>query len=903
MNEMASQAAGAKKLEPVRLEDYRPPAWLVDEVELLVRLDEQNTEVEATLKLRRNPASDETGPNGGLPVVNLDGEKLELLAIATDDGPLAPDSWCTTEKRLVIHRPPAEAFTLKTLVRIHPILNKALSGLYVSNGIFATQCEAEGFRRITYFPDRPDVLARYTVRIEADAGRYSVLLSNGNLVDEGTLDGGRHFAVWHDPFPKPCYLFALVAGKLEAVRDTFTTAEGREVRLAVWTESGKAARARWALESLKRAMRWDEERFGLSCDLDIYNVVAIADFNMGAMENKGLNIFNDKYVLADEETATDTDFENIEAIIGHEYFHNWTGNRITCRDWFQLCLKEGLTVFRDQEFTSDIRSRPVKRLMDVRLLKTAQWPEDSGPLAHPVRPSQYYAIDNLYTATVYEKGAEVVRMLHTLLGEEGFMRGMRLYVERHDGQAVTVEDFIRCFEDATGRHLQQFFRWYTQAGTPELHVEWLHDAATQTLTLKIRQHIPPTPGQERKLPHHIPLRIALFDRQGRKLPLLPAGGHEIVGDLIELREEEHEFVFEDVAEPPVVSLNRGFSAPVRIKAPVSADDLLVLLAHEDDGVARAEAAGQLWERLILSHYNSRTDAAVAVNAPQMANAAPFAEALEAAIHELRATDPALLAEVLTPPGMGMLFDVLPGDINPEALKAARDAAMADVGRALAEPLSETYRLARVEEPYAPTPEQAARRALQQAILLLMVKANDQAGAKAAYALWRKGRNMTERAMALTALAQTDTKEREQAMAEYVERYGDDPLLMDKWLSWQAMWPFSRCVHNMHELMESRWFTLANPNRVRALLGAFAQANPVCFTAEDGTGFELIGQAVVKLDAINPTAAARLATAFRLIGRLEPKRREQARKVLERIANEPKLSQDTRDIIMRILEST
>jgi aminopeptidase N len=469
------------------------------------------------------------------------------------------------------------------------------------------------------------------------------------------------------------------------------------------------------------------------------------------------------------------------------------------------------------------------------------------------------------------------------------MAGMKLYVQRHDGQAVTVEDFIRCSEDATGRDLTQFFRWYTQAGTPELTFEWEHDAESRTFTLRVRQHTPPTPGQEEKLPLHMPLKIALFDRQGRKLALLPKGGREITDGLLEIREREQAFVFEQVAEPPVVSLNRGFSAPVKVRAPLTPDDLLLLLAHEDDGVARAEAAGQLWQRHVLAHYEGAPEPVAAL-----------AEALAAAVRELRGADAALLAELLTPPGMGMLMDALSDDIDPERLQAARNAVMGEVARALAGLLSETFALARVEEPYAPTPAQAGRRALQAAILKLMVAADEKAGAKAAFATWREARNMTEMAMALTALALTDTEERERAMAEYVERFGDDPLLMDKWLSWQAMWPFPPCVHNLHELMESRWFTLSNPNRVRALLGAFAHANPVCFTATDGAGFDLIAQAVAKLDAMNPTAAARLASSFRLIGRLEPGRRKRARAVLERLATAETLSQDTRDIILRIL---
>src|SRR5579885_1347136 len=561
--------------QPIRLKDYRPPDWLVDTVFLDVSLHPTQTRVRATLALRPNPATP------AAPLL-LDGDGLSFVSLKLNGAELKPDGYRVTPDQLSIAQPPNGPFTLEIETLVDPSGNTQLSGLYRSNRTYCTQCEAEGFRRITYFPDRPDVMAVFTTRIEADKKEAPVLLSNGNLVEHGDLPAGRHFAVWNDPHPKPSYLFALVGGDLACVEDKFRTISGRDVTLRIYVEHGKQDSCGYAMDSLKRAMRWDATAFGREYDLDIFMIVAVSDFNMGAMENKGLNVFNDKYVLASPETATDADFAHIEAVIAHEYFHNWTGNRITCRDWFQLCLKEGLTVFRDQEFTSDMRSRAVKRIADVRNLRATQFVEDAGPLAHPVRPDTYREINNFYTSTVYEKGAEVVRMVQTLIGKDRFRAGMDLYFARHDGQAATVEQFIQCFADVSGRDFGPFMRWYSQAGTPEVTVKSRHDAARRTFTLTCRQSVPPTPGQPDKQPMVIPLAFGLIGRNGKELPLMLKGGRRFEGNILRVASANEIFEFEGIDERPVPSLNRGFSAPIKLTSNLGDDDFVLLAAHDTD---------------------------------------------------------------------------------------------------------------------------------------------------------------------------------------------------------------------------------------------------------------------------------------------------------------------------------
>ncbi|MCF8477410.1 MAG: aminopeptidase N, partial [Pseudolabrys sp.] len=624
--------------QPIRLKDYRQPDWLVDTVDLDIALHPTRATVRATLRLTPNPQAP------AAPLL-FDGDGLTLVALKIDGAELAKDSYIAAPDKLTIPQPPNRPFTLEIETLVDPTANTQLSGLYRSSGTYCTQCEAEGFRRITYFPDRPDVMAVYTTRIEADKTQAPVLLSNGNLIESGDLPGGRHFATWHDPHKKPSYLFALVGGDLACVEDHFVTASGRKVTLRIYVEHGKQDRCGYAMDSLKRSMRWDEEVFGREYDLDIFMIVAVSDFNMGAMENKGLNVFNDKYVLASGDTATDSDFAGIEAVIAHEYFHNWTGNRITCRDWFQLCLKEGLTVFRDQEFSSDMRSRPVKRIADVRGLRAAQFIEDSGPLAHPVRPEAYKEINNFYTSTIYEKGAEVVRMVHTLLGPDQFRAGMDLYFERHDGEAATIEQFIQCFADVSGRDMAQFMRWYSQAGTPEVTVSGAFDANAKSYTLTCKQVVPPTPNQSTKLPMVIPLVTGLVGPDGSDLALTLSNGGNVERGVLVLDEAEKIFTFTGVNARPVPSINRGFSAPIKLVSDLDGGDLAFLAAHDSDPFNR-------WQALQTTAMRLLTDNVARLRAGQTARSDDGLIAAMAAILDDAALEPAFVALALTPPGEG-----------------------------------------------------------------------------------------------------------------------------------------------------------------------------------------------------------------------------------------------------------
>ncbi|MEZ5827774.1 MAG: aminopeptidase N [Hyphomicrobiales bacterium] len=662
------------------LKDYAPPDYLIEEVELDVALSPSAARVASKLRIRPNPKV----ATGGKHVV-LDGEELTLEHVSLEGRPLAPQDYVLSDKSLSIPHVPSQPFTLEIVTLCDPEANTELSGLYRSRGTYCTQCEPEGFRRITYFLDRPDVLAVYTVRIEADRETTPVLLSNGNLVERGDLPGtSRHYAVWHDPFPKPSYLFALVGGDLAAVRDTFTTASGREVALAIYVEPGKEDRCAWAMESLKRAMRWDEERFGLEYDLDVFNIVAVSDFNMGAMENKGLNIFNDKLVLARPDTASDADYASIESVIAHEYFHNWTGDRVTCRDWFQLCLKEGLTVFRDQEFTGDVRSGPVERIVDTRNLKTHQFPEDAGPLAHPVRPGSYIEINNFYTSTVYEKGAEVCRMLQTLLGRDTFRKGLELYFQRHDGEAVTVEDFVDAMADASGRDLKQFMLWYTQSGTPELACSLDYDQHAKVARLRVSQVVPPTPGQTNKEPMLIPLKVGLIGANGNELPLKREGGEPLVDGLVEVTDREQVFEFHDVPTAPTPSLLRGFSAPVRLTTSLDLEQIEFLMTHDSDPFNRWQAAQTFAANLLT--------AAARKNDPSLIDtkqAARLAQALAATIRD-ESLRPAYRAESLKLPSESDIARELARNVDADAVHTARDALRAKIGTDISDTLTELY---------------------------------------------------------------------------------------------------------------------------------------------------------------------------------------------------------------------
>jgi aminopeptidase N len=872
---------------PVRLEDYRPPDWLVTSVDLDVSLDPTRTRVRATLALAPNPA----GTPGALVV--LDGDGLTLASVALDGNPLAADEYTATHERFTL-RAPARPITLAIETVVDPSANTQLMGLYRSSGTYCTQCEAEGFRRITYFPDRPDVMAVFTTRIEADKDEAPVLLANGNFVRGGDVAGtNRHFALWHDPFPKPSYLFALVGGKLGCVADTFQTMSDRTVELRIYVEPGKEDRCGYALDSLKRAMRWDEETFGREYDLDVFMIVAVSDFNMGAMENKGLNIFNDKYVLASPETATDADYASIEGVIAHEYFHNWTGNRITCRDWFQLSLKEGLTVFRDQEFSADQRSRPVERITDVRTLRANQFVEDAGPLAHPVRPALYHEINNFYTPTVYEKGAEVVRMLGALVGRDGFRRGMDLYFERHDGHAATVEDFIACFADANGANLTQFMCWYSQAGTPELAVTGTFDRKAKTFRLDVAQTVPATPGQPVKEPMTIPLALGLVGPNGHDLPLVLADGTALERGVLTIAKPVESFTFTAIGERPALSLNRGFAAPIKVSVNAGADDLKFLAAHDPDPFNRWQAVQSLASRLLIEAATGRAGAAPAE--------AGLFDALAAILAD-KTLESAFVAQALGMPSEADIARDIGRNVDPDAVFGARTALRARSGRALHDALAATHRRMSDNAPYSPDAASAGRRALKHACLdLIAADGGDESIALAARA-FAAADNMTDRMAALTTLSLHDRPEREAALAAFYRRFAGDPLVIDKWFALQAAIPEPATLNRVRKLTEHPAFSFANPNRTRALIGAFAQTNQTQFNRPDGAGYDFLADTVLALDPKNPQVAARLLSAFKSWRALEPGRRSRAEATLRRVAAAANLSRDTSDIVRRALGS-
>jgi aminopeptidase N len=871
---------------PIRLKDYRQPDWRVETVDLDVSLHPTATTVRATLALTPNPQSP------AAPLV-LDGDGLTLKSLKLNGAELSADSYVATPDRLTIAQPPNGPLTLEIETLVDPTANTQLSGLYRSSGTFCTQCEAEGFRRITYFPDRPDVMAIYTTRIEADKRQAPVLLSNGNLIDSGDLPGGRHFATWHDPHKKPSYLFALVGGDLACVEDSFRTMSGRDVTLRIFVEHGKQGHCAYAMDSLKRAMRWDEERFGREYDLDIFMIVAVSDFNMGAMENKGLNVFNDKYVLASGDTATDSDFGSIEGVIAHEYFHNWTGNRITCRDWFQLCLKEGLTVFRDQEFTSDMRSRPVKRIADVRNLRATQFVEDSGPLAHPVRPEAYKEINNFYTTTIYEKGSEVVRMVHTMLGEATFRAGMDLYFERHDGEAATIEQFIQCFADVAKRDMTQFMLWYAQAGTPEVTINGAFDASAKTYTLTCKQVVPPTPNQPTKLPMVIPLVTGLIGPDGHDLPLALANGTIIERGVLLLTEAAHQFVFTGIAQRPVLSINRGFSAPIKLVGDLDAANLAFMAAHDSDPFNRWQALQTAAVRLLIGNV-------ARLRAGQSPQSDDSLIAAMAAILDDAALEPAFVALALTPPGEGDIAREIGSDIDPDAIYRARAALRQDIGDQLGDALAHVYDRMTIMGPYSPDARDAGKRALRNVALDLLAADKSPAGIARAVSQYDNADNMTDRLAALATLSQHDVPERATALADFYARYADNALIVDKWFSLQATTAQAATLDNVRALTTHAAFSFANPNRVRALVGAFAQANPTQFNRTDGQGYAFVADTILALDPKNPQIAARMATAFRTWRTLEPSRRALAQAALQRLKDSASLSRDLGDIVERAM---
>mgnify|MGYP000928833463 CR=1 FL=1 len=879
----------AKTPKTTYLKDYAPPAYRIPALDLRFELADEFTLVHSRLRVARAEAA----PSGA-PLV-LDGQQLELLSLALDGMPLPAGAYRVEEDRLTLFDPP-ESFELAAVTRIRPQDNASLEGLYRSSGNFCTQCEAEGFRKITYFLDRPDVMAVFTVTLVADRDRYPVLLSNGNRVEAGELDGGRHWVTWRDPFPKPCYLFALVAGRLSAVEDAFVTRSGREVALRIYVEPQHLDQCGHAMASLKRAMAWDEERFGLEYDLDLYQIVAVGDFNMGAMENKGLNIFNTKYVLAKPETATDADYQGILGVIGHEYFHNWTGNRVTCRDWFQLSLKEGLTVFRDQEFSADLGSRGVERIEDVRVLRTSQFPQDAGPMAHPVRPDSYIEINNFYTVTVYNKGAEVIRMMRALLGRDGFRRGMDLYFQRHDGQAVTCDDFAAAMADANGADLDQFKRWYHQAGTPELAVGDAYDPATRTYTLTVRQSCPPTSGQPHKEPFHIPLALGLLGADGRDVPLRLAGEAEPGGTtrVLALREREHVFRFVGVPARPVPSLLRGFSAPVKLVSAESDEDLRFRLAHDSDDFNRWDAGQTLALRTILALVEDRRQGR------DWTLAEPFGAAFERALTS--DADPALLAQILTLPGQVYLAEQMEV-VDVDGI----DAAHTFVRRTLAERLRERLRAMyealrdRDRDGYRIDAAAMGRRALKNVCLDYLMAGDGEDARAACLAQFESAGNMTDQLGALAALANSAGPERGVALAAFYRRWREEALVVDKWLTLQATASLPGTLAVVEALMDHEAFNLRNPNKVRALVGAFCQANPSHFHAADGSGYTFLAEQILALNAFNPQIAARLMVAFTRWRKYDPIRQRGMRGQLERILAAPELSPDVYEIAVKSLE--
>jgi aminopeptidase N len=833
--------------------------------------------------VRRAASTDPAAP------LRLDGEALTLLGTRLDGRP--PGRMRQEKGALVIEDVP-DAFTLEIDTRIAPETNSELTGLYTSGGNYYTQCEAEGFRRITYFPDRPDVMTRFTTTITADRARTPILLSNGNPAGAGDNPNGTHWAKWVDPHPKPAYLFALVAGDLVAVRDRFTTRSGRPVDLAIWVRAGDEDRCAHAMRSLKTAMKWDEDVFGLEYDLDVFNIAAVSDFNMGAMENKGLNVFNSKYVLARPDTATDADYEGIESVIAHEYFHNWTGNRVTCRDWFQLSLKEGLTVFRDQEFSADQGSRAVKRLADVRRLRAAQFPEDAGPLAHPVRPDSYIEIDNFYTATVYQKGAEVVRMLHTLIGAGAFRRGMDLYFQRHDNSAVTIEDFVAAMQDASGVDLSEFRRWYAQAGTPTLAVSDEYDAAARRYVLTVRQETKPTPGQPEKQPLPVPLAIGLLDPAGAEQRTRLEGENEPRRGtrVLMLDRAERRFVFEDVPAPPVPSLLRGFSAPVKLQG-LAPDRLRFLAAHDTDPFVRWESGQQYATALMLDLVGAR----------RRGEALTLDPGLLAAVSETLAgadADPAFAAEALTLPGEAFVADQME-TADPDAIHAVRQFLRAGLGRALAGPMRARYDALADHAPYTPDGHSIGRRGLRNACLAYLAAAGGD-GVALARAQFDAQANMTDVLAALSVLAQTDTPDRIAALDAFYARWRGDDLVLDKWFTIQATSSRPGALADVRALYAHADFDLRNPNRVRALVSAFAAANPVRFHDASGEGYRFLADAVIALDPLNAQVAARIVTPLGAWRRQDAARQALMRGELERILATERLSKNTYEQVVKSL---
>ena len=871
------------------LSDYKPTAYQVDSILLRFDLHETQTRVRSELTIRRRQQAQANAP------LVLHGEDLKLISVTLNDTRLTSEHYELAAESLTIFQVP-EQFKLEIETEINPRDNTTLNGLYLSSGNFCTQCEAEGFRRITYMYDRPDVLTRYKTTIFADREQYPVLLSNGNLLETGVDpdDSSRHFAVWDDPFLKPTYLFALVAGSLSCIEDSFTTMSRRKVQLRIYVQAHNIDQCDHAMLSLKNAMKWDEEVYGREYDLDIYMVVAVDDFNMGAMENKGLNVFNSKYVLAKPETATDGDYEGIEGVIGHEYFHNWSGNRVTCRDWFQLSLKEGFTVFRDQEFSSDMTSRGVKRISDVNILRTHQFREDAGPMAHPVRPESYVEINNFYTVTVYNKGAEVVRMLHHLLGASGFRKGTDLYFDRHDGQAVTCDDFVKALEDANNVELTQFRRWYSQAGTPELHITRKYDNTTKTYALTIKQNCPPTPGQPVKQPFHIPLAVGLIDKNGKDIPLKLQDDNSdpALTRVLHIREPEQVFVFQDVDQEPVPSLLRGFSAPVKVKIDLSDSERSFLMAHDSDDFNRWDAGQQLAVKMIVGLVKDfQNNRKIVVNPG-------YVDAVSNLLADDK-VDKALLAQAIALPAESYISEFV-SPVDPVAIhKVCRS-----IRQYLASELREHfYRLFTGNQDngdYKIDQQSIKKRKIKNACLGYLMELGDSNIQEICYQQFRDGNNMTDVMSALVSLANNDCPQREQALQEFYDKWKSEFLVVDKWLAIQATSRLPGALERVKSLVSHEAFNLKNPNKVRALVGSFGHGNFHQFHDASGKGYEFYTQKILELDAINPQIASRLATVYTMWKRYDDIRKNLMKQQLERLANHSKLSKDTLEIVTKSL---
>ncbi|MCH8056315.1 MAG: aminopeptidase N [Proteobacteria bacterium] len=866
-------------------ENYRPFAWILDQLKLRFEIGDESTRVISELQLSRNPSARPSNE------IELDGQQMELVSVLMDGNVLAPGDYSLNTDKLVIQNAPDScALTIEVLIK--PQENTALEGLYSSGGFLLTQCEAEGFRKITYFPDRPDVMTRFDVTIVADVKRYPVLLSNGNPVGSGELDDGRHWVHWNDPFAKPSYLFALVAGDLAHIEDHFVTRSGRVVTLRIYVEHENVGRCDHAMESLRNAMKWDEDRFGLEYDLDIYNIVATNDFNMGAMENKSLNIFNSKFVLAQPDTATDVDYQGIEGVIGHEYFHNWTGNRVTCQDWFQLTLKEGLTVFRDQEFSSDMQSRAVNRIQDVRDLRSRQFPEDSGPMSHPIRPNKYIEINNFYTMTVYQKGASIIRMYHTLLGEEGFQKGMKLYFERHDGQAVTCDDFLAAMADANGVDLQRFGAWYSQSGTPEVSVTTEYDAERSRFTLNLSQRTLPTIDQQEKQALVIPFKMGLLSPQGEEYPLQLSGEDSPSGTsrLLMLEEDEQSFTFVNIPQAPVPSLLRDFSAPVKLRHTWSANDLAVLMAHDSDSFMRWEAAQLLAQGEILSNVER------CANGVSMEVDRGLIDAFRMLL-ENSGFDPALVAEAITLPGEDYLAEQMEL-VDVDGIHAARTFVKTTLATELKSLFQEKYVLLDNGAVYDKSPASIARRSLKNTCLSYLLQTRG--GVALAEAQLAASDNMTDTLAALHGLVWAGTSSAAAALSAFEQRWIDDALVMDKWFAIQASKPGEATIEVVRTLMEHPAFSITNPNKVRSLIGAFSMANPTGFHAANGAAYRFHADRVIELDSLNPQVASRMASAFNQWRRYDQDRQALMKIELERIAAVDDLSPGVFEIVSKAI---